>query len=291
MPKHPGTVFHTFFADAFPGFSGGLRTQEHSQKWQQLDDAQKKEYTQQYHEKLVNYRQKLQEWREKMKDGGHEKMAAILEFGKGWRSSTYAPEARHDQAFRQLASENEKPKYPTPAFNRFRQYISSVSPEVVKVQECRRLWSNLSTDEQKKYKDAFHAEYVVYRQKMQDWKAQLIADGRKGVVNKLESVYNRVPPPSVFDKPTYPVRPIDRFRAETSTENDEDNLSENHWLSMWRKLSPAEKKKYTEPFKADMVEYREELAEWKRNMIVNGHEELMNFQLRSRYSRENAKIA
>ncbi|XP_077802861.1 transcription factor A, mitochondrial isoform X3 [Macaca mulatta] len=178
------------------------------------------------------------------------------------------------------------------------RWSDGVSPEHVGRAECagkvrsgavQRLWESTALPLQI-YRDAYKAEWEVYKEKISKFKEQLTPDEitslekeildkrlkRKAVTKRKELIQLGKPK---RPRSAYNVYVAERFQ-EAKGESPQEKLKtvkEN-----WKNLSDSEKELYIQHAKEDEIRYHNEMKSWEEHMIEIGRKDVLRRTIKQR---------
>uniref|UniRef100_A0A2K6BJW7 Transcription factor A, mitochondrial n=1 Tax=Macaca nemestrina TaxID=9545 RepID=A0A2K6BJW7_MACNE len=157
------------------------------------------------------------------------------------------------------------PKKPVSSYLRFSKQQLPIyraqNPDAKTTELVRRIakhWRELPDSEKKVYRDAYKAEWEVYKEKISKFKEQLTPDE----ITSLEK--------EILDK---------RLKRKAVTKRKEKlkTVKEN-----WKNLSDSEKELYIQHAKEDEIRYHNEMKSWEEHMIEIGRKDVLRRTIKQR---------
>uniref|UniRef100_A0A7N9IAQ2 Transcription factor A, mitochondrial n=1 Tax=Macaca fascicularis TaxID=9541 RepID=A0A7N9IAQ2_MACFA len=157
------------------------------------------------------------------------------------------------------------PKKPVSSYLRFSKQQLPIyraqNPDAKTTELVRRIakhWRELPDSEKKIYRDAYKAEWEVYKENISKFKEQLTPDE----ITSLEK--------EILDK---------RLKRKAVTKRKEKlkTVKEN-----WKNLSDSEKELYIQHAKEDEIRYHNEMKSWEEHMIEIGRKDVLRRTIKQR---------
>lgn len=152
------------------------------------------------------------------------------------------------------------------------------SKEIIK--HASEKWAVLSYNEKEKFQKQFQINYATYCKKRDEFYNSLTAD-QKSLLDTLKQKKKIISKKKIDEmkeealgKPKRPLNAFHKFARENRGESDERSNKWNTFLQMkkkWSSLELEKKEKYIAEAKESMIQYKDALLEWEKQMINLGH--------------------
>lgn len=186
-PKKPLTPYHKFLSDtrpqvlrANPKLSMKEVIQDCAKKWNQIDDIMKKKMKDEYLKEKEQYLTELAMHDKKLTDKQKQEIEA---------AKKDAIENKEKRAYKKRLIENKKPKKPASGHVRFvteafKERDRGELPMVEFGKQLAKEWHALPEAKKSVYKNAYKADFALYKEDLIKWELKMIRLGNTDLVRK-----------------------------------------------------------------------------------------------------------
>ncbi|CAH2007233.1 unnamed protein product [Acanthoscelides obtectus] len=182
----------------------------------------------------------------------------------------------------------DKPKRPLSPYLRFvENYKHSVlkeNPDIKiteVVKKCAEKWNSMSEEEKQKYKENYKIESEKYSQTISDYNKSLTNEQIQALkeiaLEKKTKKQKRKMKKLCKDtnKPKRPLLPLTMYMMEVCQMSNiplKELMKDPDIRKKWESLPESDRKRYEEVYQRKKAKYDQDLLEWEKIMIEDGHQ-------------------
>nr|CAH7740038.1 unnamed protein product [Callosobruchus chinensis] len=242
-----------------------------AEKWNNLTEAEKEKYKENYKHDCEIYIEKLSNFNNSLTDEQRKAMEATAKQEK---------KKRQKRRLRKLFKETNKPKRPlVPLMIYMMEQCKMRNVTLRQLMgegSIKASWNALSDAEKQRYQDEYEKNKEQYAKDLAEWEARMIQQGHQKAVRMAISK-NHLPQIARDDpKPKCPRSAFAIFLLEQQMLRKMKASELRPTLKLeWAEMSDAEKEKYLLVLKREKERYEADLAEWEKRMMDAGHPDLI----------------